>query len=560
MKSYPELATLLSVDLDLPDAAAGDDFLETPPTYSGSIQEVSFPKLMFHFTAARANGRLLMSNDAVRKEIFLLNGKPVAASSTLPRDKLAALLVRKGVVDKERVKQMLALVDNDDQMLADQLLHSGFMPPGDLFDHLKDQLLEKVFEVFSWRVGTYAFYDGQEFKGSLLPLNLNPWDTLTQGVRQGYELRELRMLLEPLRNRILLPRQNEHLHMGQLMLSPKETKVFRSITAGRTLGAILERLGGNPESDKATLSMIYLGIELEIIGIGDEAKDEQSFSMDDDLADEIGITAENHPEAGDEWDQMLGDAFEGDEGAGEARGHSPSTPEIAALQRTHGEIAAQNFFERLGLGHDITTKDVSKAFLKAARAYHPDQTQSDASAEVKSLQSGIFSLYNEAQQTLSDDKKRAQYLEGIEAGHDGGEVDVSNIIESEMIFQKGELLIKANKFAEALAQFEEAIKLNSEEGEFFIYRGFARFCSVAKPSNSMTTHCINEIKNGLKMRNNNVPNGYVFLGRIYKTLEDKETASRMYKKALSIQSNHVEATRELRLLNMRKSKKGLFKK
>ena len=129
-----------------------------------------------------------------------------------------------------------------------------------------------------------------------------------------------------------------------------------------------------------------------------------------------------------------------------------------------------------------------------------------------------------------------------------------------MIFQKGEILIKANKFAEALAQFEEAIKLNSEEGEFFIYRGFARFCSVAKPSSSMTTHCINEIKNGLKMRNNNVPNGYVFLGRIYKTLEDKNTASRMYKKALSIQSNHVEATRELRLLNMRKSKKGLFKK
>ena len=61
MKSFPELATLLSVETesDIPDHP-DDDLLEAAPLYSGSFIEVSLPKLLYHFIAAKVTGRLLV--------------------------------------------------------------------------------------------------------------------------------------------------------------------------------------------------------------------------------------------------------------------------------------------------------------------------------------------------------------------------------------------------------------------------------------------------------------------------------------------------------------------
>ena len=49
---------------------------------------------------------------------------------------------------------------------------------------------------------------------------------------------------------------------------------------------------------------------------------------------------------------------------------------------------------------------------------------------------------------LSDDSKRAEYNQALASG-DLDQVDVSNIMQAETLFQKGEILLKNKKFAEA---------------------------------------------------------------------------------------------------------------
>ncbi len=59
-KTFPELAILLSVDTDNiapPDEIDEAMVEERLPTYSGSFSDVSFPKMLYHFFAARACGR-----------------------------------------------------------------------------------------------------------------------------------------------------------------------------------------------------------------------------------------------------------------------------------------------------------------------------------------------------------------------------------------------------------------------------------------------------------------------------------------------------------------------
>jgi len=195
MKAFPELATLLSVDVDLPDASEGDDLLESPATYSGNIEEVSLPKLMFTFSAAKANGRLVLQNDSVRKQIYLQNGKAVAALSSDPAESLNHYLVSHAGLNALQIEQLYQQAGLQDDLLADMVVHRGLLQPHQLFEILRELLLEKVFELFSWRVGSYGFYDGQLYKGSILPLNLNPWEMIAEGVRRGYQPEELQQLL-----------------------------------------------------------------------------------------------------------------------------------------------------------------------------------------------------------------------------------------------------------------------------------------------------------------------------------------------------------------------------
>jgi tetratricopeptide (TPR) repeat protein len=203
---------------------------------------------------------------------------------------------------------------------------------------------------------------------------------------------------------------------------------------------------------------------------------------------------------------------------------------------------------------------VSKLFIKAAREHHPDQVPASATAEERSLRSSIFSLLNEAHQTLSDKKRREEYLAALQAGYADAEVDVAPILQSEHLFQQGEILLRNRKYQEAVQAFQEAVELQPEEGEFQIYLAYARFCASGGSDKTGTRRLIEQILKGLKLRENRVAAGYLFLGRIHKSLDDFENAIMMFRQVLRLEQNNVEAQREIRLLEKRNPKKGKSRK
>ena len=64
---------------------------------------------------------------------------------------------------------------------------------------------------------------------------------------------------------------------------------------------------------------------------------------------------------------------------------------------------AKNYYETLGLDNNATEDDIKKAYRKLAKQYHPDLHPNDPTAAEK------FKEINEANETLSDPKKRKQY-------------------------------------------------------------------------------------------------------------------------------------------------------
>ncbi|MFV0526603.1 MAG: molecular chaperone DnaJ [Acidimicrobiales bacterium] len=74
----------------------------------------------------------------------------------------------------------------------------------------------------------------------------------------------------------------------------------------------------------------------------------------------------------------------------------------------------KDFYKILGVSEDVSEKDLTKAYRKLARQYHPDANPDDPKAEDR------FKEISEAYDVLSDSERRAEYDEVRRFGASGG--------------------------------------------------------------------------------------------------------------------------------------------
>ncbi|MDF1543887.1 MAG: DnaJ C-terminal domain-containing protein [bacterium] len=84
---------------------------------------------------------------------------------------------------------------------------------------------------------------------------------------------------------------------------------------------------------------------------------------------------------------------------------------------------SKNFYDILGVSESASEAEIKKSFRKLAKEYHPDRHHGDKKAEEK------FKEISEAYETLSNDKKKAQYDQmlkyGAFAGAGGGQAGMN---------------------------------------------------------------------------------------------------------------------------------------
>lgn len=222
----------------------------------------------------------------------------------------------------------------------------------------------------------------------------------------------------------------------------------------------------------------------------------------------------------------------------------PAT-EIKQLSELLAKMKTQNHFEVLGLKDSADAAAVKVAYFKFARSYHPDTVQPGAPEQVAKLKAEIFGRIGDANRMLSDDKLRAEYLEEVKSGNAGEKVDIAQILAAEEKFQKGQILVKARKFPEAVKMFDEAIKA-ADEAEYYGWRGYAKFFTFPDKKLGFG-EAMKDINVCLK-RTANVAAVWYFQGHLAKLLGDNPAAKKHFQKCVLLNPEHLDAQRELRML------------
>jgi hypothetical protein len=210
------------------------------------------------------------------------------------------------------------------------------------------------------------------------------------------------------------------------------------------------------------------------------------------------------------------------------------------------KMKAQNYFDVLGVPRTADSNAVKIGYLKMARVYHPDTVPPGSPDAVVKAMADIFALIGEANRTLTDQKLRADYLAEVEAGTAGEKVDVAHLLAAEELFQRGCILVKARKFAEAVKVLDEAIQMNDREGEYLGWRGYARYFTFHDRVKGLQ-ESLKEVNQSLRINPNAAPVHY-FQGFLYKTAGDLVKAKGAFQKCVALDSRHVDAQRELRMM------------
>ena len=124
------------------------------------------------------------------------------------------------------------------------------------------------------------------------------------------------------------------------------------------------------------------------------------------------------------------------------------------------------------------------------------------------------------------------------------------MLQAEETFNRGTSLVRARRFAEAVKTFDDAIAANPKEGEFYAWRGYARFFTLQDKKVAMV-EALRDLNQSLRLNDRCAPAHY-FLGQVYKLTGDAVTALKHFKRCVVLDPQHTNAQREIRIAGSQK--------
>ena len=151
---------------------------------SMDFEDGGFVTALVRTLVTRRTGLWLCEQGGVRKEVYTKHGVPAFVTSNLAGELLGEYLVKKRVINRSELDMALAVMPRFEGKLGDTLVALGLVEPLELFQHIAEQVRDKLLDLFTWASGTASFYEGVDPPSSGFPLRLDAWEILDRGLQR----------------------------------------------------------------------------------------------------------------------------------------------------------------------------------------------------------------------------------------------------------------------------------------------------------------------------------------------------------------------------------------
>lgn len=221
-------------------------------------------------------------------------------------------------------------------------------------------------------------------------------------------------------------------------------------------------------------------------------------------------------------------------------------PEEKELQNLLQQLSASNPFERLGLPFTATMEEIDARFKELAKKLHPDTIARKGLSSMLQAAQEAFSRLTEAYDLLKNEQTREKYRKS-ESKEDDSEV--RRVLEAEMLYQKGIIHYRRREYDLAEQAFLEA-RQKHEDGSHLAMWAWLRYINPGNDKKAVRE----EVKAALQKAVQLTPREadfYFYLGKVCADMDQIASARQYFIRAVELNNDHIEAARELRLLERR---------
>jgi CheY-like chemotaxis protein/curved DNA-binding protein CbpA len=540
-------------------------------TVRGNLKNKRFPEVLAQLYRWKATGALLLRRGRIKKIVYVKDGYPIFVKSNLLSECLGRVLVRERMITEEECERSLELLKGSAGAAGKQqgtvLIELQALSPHNLVFGLQLQLEQKLFDIFAWPDGDYQFNARVEIPAQAVHLDMSLATIVSEGVRRKFTDTMLHDLLQPFLDLYVAPHPEPSQRFQELSLEPDERELVERIDGRRTLRELIGRAELPP---KQARQLMYALIAAEIVQTSTKAtktpvrvdappspppvappplprKAPPSSSSPSPspppLPPRRSATTTPPPPSSE---PVLASA---------AINEAVSVEELRArLVERARLLKRQNHFEALGVSQRATTDEIQRAYFALVRDLHPDRLRRTGDgavpADARALAESIHHQLTTAFETLSEDRRRADYAQRLEqGGKTAVSEDLTRLLQAETKFRKGEAALDAGKLDVAAVHFRDAASLYPDEGEFQASLAWTLFQQT--PDDPVVqVDVIGRLQRATELAPR-YDRGWLWLGRVLQRAGRPGEALKQFERALQCNPDSREAQSELNLVAAR---------
>jgi tetratricopeptide (TPR) repeat protein len=444
---------------------------------SRNLTEVSFARCLVELLRERFNGAAVLTRERLAKRFQFHEGLAVFAESNLPSESLGMQLLDAGRITRADYAKVVARVLQTGCKEGNALLELGALDAKELFQSLREQVRRRLLECFGWPRGELVLDASAPPSPEAQPFRVEPFALLQDGLEQHWSQERILADLEP-----------------RLQLFPVTTKLFARVAqrlrSDDAVQALFDALDGRrnfwralqlartPRSLSAAWVLDACGAlhyrETPLV----DSTTEPSTTVIELVEERIapGATA-SAPRTGPPA------APAAERPAAAARGEDDAL--AREIRERCAALDSLDHYALLGVAETASLAEIKKVYLVAARRYHPDALAREGlSAELRSQAGRLFAAIGKAHAVLIHPEKRAEY----DAQRSAGDVDANALANAEVLYRKGELLMRTGNFQGALEYLQACIELWPDEAAYQSALGWALYKKLPSEPQAAKTH------------------------------------------------------------------------
>ena len=207
-----------------------------------------------------------------------------------------------------------------------------------------------------------------------------------------------------------------------------------------------------------------------------------------------------------------------------------------------------NYFEVLGLGDNASPEAVKNSYFKLAKEFHPDRL---GRLKDHPLAEEVFGRINTAYSILSSEKKRRVYERSLKVKKDQKRYEKEQEkLEAHKMVAKAKALMNDGRYDQAQDMFEQIDEIRGGCAECKAHIGYIIFRRRGPGDQMGLAQAERYFRESTQIDPNYIE-VYLLWGRTYRFMKQYRQAKTYFQKVLDRHEDHVEALREMRLINQR---------